>query len=90
LDYLDSISLSFQPDDVFMKTFLNYCLPTLQNQFKKLLLTQIPEHHKKAIIASHLSASLVYRKGLQWWPTIIDILPLLLDEQETLNEKERG
>lgn len=82
LDYLDTLTLANQADDPFIKTFLRYCLPTLKNQFTELLLSKIPQHHKKAIIASHLAASLVYRKGLNWWPTIIDILPILLEEQD--------
>ena len=82
LDYFSPIPLSDFAEDPLIKTFLNYCLPTLRTQFKNLLLSRIPDHHKKAIIACHLSASLVYKKGLHWWPSIVDILPIILKEQE--------
>ncbi|MFI5343859.1 MAG: NAD-glutamate dehydrogenase domain-containing protein [Chlamydiales bacterium] len=78
LDYLDSISLPDNPQDPMIKCFLNYCLPTLRENFAAELLSNIPEHHKKAIIACHLSAYIVYKKGLDWSPSIVDILPLIL------------
>ena len=82
LDYLDTIPLSSDPNDPLLKSFLNYCLPTLRERFRDDLIQQIPEHHKKAIIACHISASLVYRKGLGWLPSIVDILPILLQHKE--------
>jgi glutamate dehydrogenase len=82
LDYLDTIKLSSDPQDPFQKTFLSYCLPTLREKYRDCLISQIPEHHKKAIIACHIAASLVYRRGLAWIPTIVDILPILLEHKE--------
>lgn len=78
LDYLDTIPLKNDPDDLLMQSFFNYCLPTLHNKFQKELLAEISDHHKKAIIACHLGAQLVYNKGLSWTPTIIEVLPILL------------
>lgn len=78
LDYLDSLSLPHSSQDPMIRGFLNYCLPTLIELFSDELLDQIPEHHKKAIIACHLSAYMVYKRGLTWSPSIIDILPLIL------------
>lgn len=82
LDYLDGIRLSNDPQDPMQKTFLNYCLPALRDKFRDNLISQIPEHHKKAIISCHIAASMVYRKGLTWIPTIVDILPILLEHKE--------
>lgn len=82
LDYLDGISLSNDVSDPLVKSFLSYCLPTLKNKYTQNLLCEIPEHHKKAIIACHISAQLVYKKGLQWFPSIVDILPILLNHKE--------
>lgn len=79
LDYLDTVPLSDNPQDPLLKSFLSYCLPTLKSQHCDLLIRQIPEHHKKAIIACHIASQLVYRKGLNWFPSIVDILPILLD-----------
>lgn len=78
LEYLDLISLPTSHQDPMIKAFLNYCLPTLRNHFSTELLNEIPEHHKKAIIACHLASYMVYQKGLAWSPSIVDILPLII------------
>ncbi len=82
LDALDTQTLSEDPNDPLLKCFLSYCLPTLRTQFQDELLKKIPEHHKKAIIACHIAAKLVYSKGLNWFPSIVDILPILLAQKE--------
>ncbi|MCB1114746.1 MAG: NAD-glutamate dehydrogenase [Chlamydiia bacterium] len=79
-EYLEPITLPDDPDDPLIRAFLDYCLPTLRDKFQKELLQNIPSSHKKAVIACHLSASLVYKKGLDWFPSIVDILPLILRE----------
>lgn len=81
LDYLDTIPLSQNPNDPLIKCFLDYCLPTLRDKYRAELLSEIPEHHKKAIIAVHLSSQLIYQRGLDWSPSIIDILPVILEQQ---------
>ncbi|MEC7838840.1 MAG: NAD-glutamate dehydrogenase domain-containing protein [Chlamydiota bacterium] len=81
LDYLDDLPLTDNPTDPLMKCYLSYCLPTLREQFHKELIQEIPEHHKKAVIACHIAAKLVYNKGLDWHPTIVDILPIVLKEE---------
>jgi len=80
LDYLDTLSFSCDSHNLMIQSFLNYCLPTLKQNFTHELLTNIPDHHKKAIIACYLSAYTVYKKGLSWSPSIVDILPLTLSE----------
>lgn len=81
LDYLDTVPLSNDPHDPLVRTFLEYCPPTLRKDFEKELLKEIPEHHKKAIIACSIAAKLVYKKGLNWFPTIVDILPIVLGKK---------
>lgn len=83
LDYLDTQTLSNDPTDPLLQTFLSYCLPTLRKNFEKELIHEIPDHHKKAIISCHIAAQLVYREGLNWEPTIVDVLPLLMKNHET-------
>lgn len=78
LDYLNSLSLPKDLNDPLIISFLNYCLPTLRKKFLNELLNNIPESHKKAIIACHLAAQIVYTKGLSWSPSIIDILPVII------------
>jgi glutamate dehydrogenase len=82
LEYLDPLNLSQDPNDPLIKCFLDYCLPTLRNNFSEALISEIPEHHKKAIIACHIAAEVVYKKGLNWSPTIVDILPLIWQENK--------
>lgn len=84
LDYLGTISLSNQPHDPLIECFLHYCLQILRDQFSERLLEKIPENHKKAIIASHIASRLVYHRGLSWFPSIVDILPLILQQKELL------
>lgn len=78
LNYLEKVSLSEKPNDPLIKHFLDYCLPTLRENYQSRLLKEIPEMHKKAIIACELASNLVYEKGLDWSPSLIDILPVLL------------
>ncbi len=81
LDFLDTIPLSSDPKDPLIKTFFDYCLPILRNNYQQQLLDRIPEHHKKAIIACHIASQLVYKRGLGWLPSIVDVLPVLLKTQ---------
>jgi glutamate dehydrogenase len=82
LDYLDTIPLNNDLKDPLIRCFLRYCLPTMRGKFREELLKNIPDHHKKAIIACHIAAQIVYHKGLKWFPTIVDILPVLLEHKE--------
>lgn len=82
LDYLDPIPLSHNIHDPLIHSFLSYCLPILRKEFTKQLLEEIPDHHKKAVIACHLAAAVVYNKGIDWSPSIVDILPLILENDQ--------
>ncbi|MBA3816829.1 MAG: hypothetical protein H0X29_10005, partial [Parachlamydiaceae bacterium] len=83
LDYLETIPWDNDPENPLTRCYLNYCLPTLRNYFQDSMLNEIPEHHKKAIIACHIAAQVVYTKGLSWSPSIVNILPVLLKDQIT-------
>jgi glutamate dehydrogenase len=85
LDYLDLLPFPLSLQDPMTRCFLNYCLPTLQTQATLELLKEIPEHHKKAIIACHLASYMVYKKGIDWSPSIVDILPLILSGTSLTN-----
>lgn len=82
LDYLDLLPLPTNVQDPMIRCFLNYCLPTLRQHFTSNLMREIPDHHKKAIISRHLASYMVYKKGLDWSPSIVDILPLILSGAE--------
>jgi glutamate dehydrogenase len=88
LDYLDPLELPENPENPLIRAFLNYCLPTLREEHQQQLLEEIPEHHKKAIIASHIAAQTVYQRGLSWEPNIVDILPIICEESLSREERE--
>lgn len=81
LDHLDTRKLSLDARDPLIRCFLAYCLPTLRAKYQDRLLRDIPEHHKKAIIARHIASELVYKRGLDWWPSVVDILPFIGGER---------
>lgn len=89
LDFLDEMELSKNPQDPLVRRFLRYCLPTLRERYQDELLKEIPEHHKKAIISCSLASHLVYTRGISWFPSIVDILPLLLKEEELYPPREK-
>lgn len=63
-----------------VQCYLDYCLPFLKEHYREALLSEIPDLHKKAIIACHVSGQLVYQKGLRWFPSIVDVFPLVIKE----------
>lgn len=77
LDHLQTIALSQDPKDPLIQALFNYCPPLLRNNYQKRILEEVPDIHKKAIIACHISSRLVYHRGLDWSPSVIDILPLI-------------
>lgn len=78
LDYLDTQAF----DEAYVPILLAYALPTLRREFRDKLLQEVPEHHKKAIVACHLAAHAVYERGIGWAPSIIDVLPALIHEDQ--------
>lgn len=79
LDYLLTIQLTQNRQDPLVKALLNYCPPILRTKYAERVLTRVPDHHKKAIMATYLASRLVYKRGLDWSPTIVDILPFIED-----------
>jgi glutamate dehydrogenase len=80
LEYLHTISLGKDLASPWHQLFLSYCLPTLSRHFEDRLMAEIPEGHKKAIIAALLASETIYRRGIAWSPSIVDILPLVTSE----------
>lgn len=76
-DYLQPIDLFEGP---YMSCFYEFCLPLLTTQFAEALRTSIPDVHKKAIIASWIASKVVYLRGLDWSPSIVDVLPFLIKD----------
>jgi glutamate dehydrogenase len=78
LDHLAEVKLSDDLKDPLIKTYLDYALPVLRDKYQERLLKEIPDLHKKAVIACHIAANVVYSKGLKWSPSIVDVLPILI------------
>lgn len=78
--YLQGITLSKDPKDPLIRCLLNYCLPVLRSKYQRRILEEVPDSHKKAIIACHIASRLVYYRGLDWSPSISDVLPLIAQD----------
>ncbi len=80
LSYLETIELSQDPHDPLIKTLIQYCPKILRTKYRDRILSDLPDIHKKAIIACSIASRLVYKRGLDWSPTLIDVLPLILED----------
>ncbi len=78
LAYLETAKL----DDSLIKCLLNYCLKTLRENFSARIIHDLPEAHKRAMIASHIASRMVYKKGLSWSPSLVEVLPLILNDPD--------
>ncbi len=87
LDHLQTISLSSNADDPLIQCLLQYCPPLLRKHFTKRILTDLPDLHKKAIIACYIAQNLVYKLGLGWSPSLVDILPLIINDKDLLGNE---
>ncbi len=82
LDYLETTTISNNPKDPLIQCYLSYCPKFLQEKFQDRLINEVPDVHKKAIISCYLASRVVYRMGLNWSPTLVGILPILLSDPE--------
>lgn len=81
LDHLQKETLPTDSSDPLIRALLNYCPPFLRTRYQKRVLLEIPEIHKKAIIACYLASRVVYLRGLDWSPSLVDILPLITQDK---------
>jgi glutamate dehydrogenase len=84
LDYLEKIDLPQDLNNPMIKCLLDYMPPLLATKYKDRILTNIPPIQQKAMISCHIASKLVYSRGLLWSPSIVDVLPLVI---ESLNSK---
>jgi glutamate dehydrogenase len=82
LSYLEPLVLSKDPKDPLNQALLHYVPKTLRTKYLKRVIEDIPDIHKKAIIASHLGSRVVYKRGLYWSPKITDILPIISQDPQ--------
>lgn len=84
LDYLEGILLPNDPKHPLVRCLLNYCPPLLREGYQDRIISEIPDIHKKAIIADYIASKIVYSRGLSWSPSIVDILPLIAMDPDIL------
>lgn len=80
LDFLQTVSLSISTEDPLVKCLLHYCPPLLRQHYTKRILSELPDIHKKAIISCYIAQRLVYQRGLGWSPSLVDVLPLVVQD----------
>lgn len=88
--YTDELFAHLLPQTLtppLIKPLLAYCPPLLRADYEERILKEVPDVHKKAIIACFLAQRLVYRKGLAWSPSIVDVLPLILSDPKIFNNQ---
>lgn len=78
--YLQTVTLSNDPKDPLIRCLLNYCPPLLRTKYQKRVLLEVPDVHKKAVIACHIASRIVYYRGLDWHPSLVDVLPLIAQD----------
>lgn len=84
LSYFQGITLSNDPKDPLIRCLLNYCPPLLRSKYLKRILLEVPDVHKKAVIACHLASRIVYYRGLKWSPSLVDVLPLIASDPKII------
>ncbi len=80
MQHFQTVTLANSPKDPLIRCLLSYCPPLLRNKYQKQILSEIPDIHKKAIIACHIASRVVYYRGLDWAPSLIDVLPLITED----------
>lgn len=78
LSYLEPIELK---DKALINCLIQYCPPLLRKKYKERIL-EMPDIHKKAVISCYLASHLVYKRGLEWSPSIADILPMISQDPD--------
>lgn len=73
LDHLDPHPLPSSPNHFLIRSLIRYCPPLLQQKYRERIL-QLPDIHKKAMIACSIASHLVYTRGIEWSPSVADIL----------------
>lgn len=80
LAYLQRVTLSNDPQDPLVRCLIHHAPPLIRTKYQQRLLQEVPDVHKKAIIASHIASRVVYYRGLKWAPSIVDVLPLIAQD----------
>lgn len=80
--YLQDKVLPTDPQSQEMRCLLDYVPDLLRDKFKESLIEHLPDNHKKAILATHLSCHLIYKEGLKFELAIADLWEKWMDTQK--------
>ncbi len=83
LETLEKMTLSRDPKDPLIRCLLLYCPPLLREKYSERVL-KLPDLHKKAMIAVFLASHLVYTRGLEWSPSVTDVLGMIAQDPKIL------
>lgn len=89
LSYLEPLPMPQDRQDPLNQALLSYAPATLREQFANRIFTEVPDIHKKAIIACHIASRLVYQRGLSWNPKVTDILPLISQDPTIVGSDDK-
>jgi glutamate dehydrogenase len=84
LAYFQENSLNQSLEDPFIQCLRCYLPPFLRTKYFDRILTLVPDTHKKAIIACYIASLIVYRRGVEWAPSLVDVLPILVKEEDLI------
>jgi len=76
--YLAPLDLSKPENKKLFDIFVNYIPECIRRDYLEQAIRRVPDMHKKAIISTHIACMLVYSRGLNWAPSVPEILPTLL------------
>ncbi len=79
LDHLEGLDI--MREEALLKCLFQYCPPLLRQRYRNGILA-MPTIHKKAVISAYLAAHLVYKWGLDWNPTVVDVLPMIAEDPD--------
>jgi len=79
-DYLLPLDLMAPENKQLLDIFINYIPECIRSKYLDQAMKGVPDMHKKSIIATTIACDLVYGKGLSWWPSVSDVLPVILKE----------
>ena len=80
-EFFNSVTIDKDPKSPWNRLIAHYCLPTLREKYLDQVIHRLPDTQKKAILAAHIASLLVYKRGIDWWPSLTDILPLIVKDQ---------
>ena len=84
LHHLEKTTWHLDDSNPLLPCLFRYCPAFLRENYPKRIL-QIPEIHQKAIVAVFLAARLVYLRGLEWTPSVADIIETIAQDHTILD-----